>query len=422
MFVSNVKVGDSKETIRQRVRAIMRQICRVYPASKFFGYLVTALASKNVRTRSECLEELGSLVQRNGLSVCNPAKILPSIASNIADRDSTVRTAAINVVIQFHSILGDATFKYIGKLSDKDRSFLDEKLKRSKISSSPSKSSVQPKKSECGDSSSVKVVAAPRTSEDSHEHASGVDTGPARKFSLEFDSLTMPKLSTASEIGSLPSTETPVSLMAPTPSFQRQRQTSVRTAAPVHSEYVIDFLLTQISGGDAFQSIDALKQLERSVSTQTDLIKDQLNPILNSIILQVRLEFTSLEQSRSESATTSIRLCKHLINVLVQIFTVNELALALNKETMHQLFSELLYRLIDSSLAELGESGTQLTRALNVLMIRVLENCHKNSVYRYFVSARHSFVVFCLISWNRLPVNWTSRKLPTGRRRLNLPN
>ena len=34
------------------------------------GFLAAGLASKNIRSRTECLEELGGIIERHGLEVC----------------------------------------------------------------------------------------------------------------------------------------------------------------------------------------------------------------------------------------------------------------------------------------------------------------------------------------------------------------
>lgn len=123
------KVGDPKEMMRQRVRGLMKQFCRIYPVSKMFAYLLDGTRSKNAKTRLECLDELGSLMQRNGLTICSPTKSLPLIAMHIADRDAGVRNAAMNTLVIAHLIAGDV-FKYL-KLDEKERSMLEERIKRS---------------------------------------------------------------------------------------------------------------------------------------------------------------------------------------------------------------------------------------------------------------------------------------------------
>ena len=62
----------------------------------------------------ECLEELGVLIQNNGMVVCGPSpqKTVPLIAAQISDRDNTVRTAALNTFVIIHGNVGEAVYKF----------------------------------------------------------------------------------------------------------------------------------------------------------------------------------------------------------------------------------------------------------------------------------------------------------------------
>lgn len=68
------KIGDPKDVVRNGVRSLLRQICLIYPFAKVFVFLMDALKSKNARQRSECLDELGYLIETYGLSVCQPTQ------------------------------------------------------------------------------------------------------------------------------------------------------------------------------------------------------------------------------------------------------------------------------------------------------------------------------------------------------------
>jgi cytoskeleton-associated protein 5 len=76
------------------------------------------LKSKNSRQRTECLEELGSLIENYGISVCQPTPpaALKEIARQISDRDNSVRTAALNCVVQAWYQEGDRIYKMIGNV------------------------------------------------------------------------------------------------------------------------------------------------------------------------------------------------------------------------------------------------------------------------------------------------------------------
>lgn len=118
--------------MRHGVRQIIRQICLVYPYTKVFAYTMDGLKSKNARQRTECLDELGSLIERYGINVCqpSPATALKEVARHIGDRDNSVRSAALNCIVQAHFLIGERVLKMIGNLSDKDTSMLEERIKR----------------------------------------------------------------------------------------------------------------------------------------------------------------------------------------------------------------------------------------------------------------------------------------------------
>lgn len=128
------KIGDPKDVVRNGVHSLLREICLVYPHTKIFSYLMDALKSKNARQRTECLDELGYLIEQYGITVCQPTPqaALKEIAKNISDRDNSVRNAALNTVVQAYFLAGDKIYKYIGQISEKDASMLEERIKRTK--------------------------------------------------------------------------------------------------------------------------------------------------------------------------------------------------------------------------------------------------------------------------------------------------
>lgn len=127
-----IKLGDPKDTVRDRVRAIIKQLSQMYPPGKLFVLIMDGLKSKNARQRAECLEELGNLIEEFGMSVCQPtpSSTLKEISKQISDRDNAVRSAALNAIVKAWFIEGDKVYKLIGQLSEKDLSLLEERVKR----------------------------------------------------------------------------------------------------------------------------------------------------------------------------------------------------------------------------------------------------------------------------------------------------
>ncbi|VDN37719.1 unnamed protein product [Dibothriocephalus latus] len=81
----------------------------------------------------QCLEEIGCLIDQFGLNVCqpSPAASLKVLAGQISDRDSGVRTAALNSLVAAYAIVGEPLWKMLGEMPEKDRSMLEERIKRS---------------------------------------------------------------------------------------------------------------------------------------------------------------------------------------------------------------------------------------------------------------------------------------------------
>ncbi|ESO04897.1 hypothetical protein HELRODRAFT_78594 [Helobdella robusta] len=127
------KVGDPKDNIRRDIRLILQLVCNVYPSARVSAFLMEGLKSKNAKQRTECLEEIGLLIQKFGINMCQPSPSvgLKVIAQQIGDRDNSVRSAALNTIVNAYDIQGEIVFKYIGQLNDKDMSMLEERIKRS---------------------------------------------------------------------------------------------------------------------------------------------------------------------------------------------------------------------------------------------------------------------------------------------------
>ncbi|XP_038218793.1 protein mini spindles isoform X2 [Zerene cesonia] len=134
-----LKVGDPKDTVRNGVKALFRQICVVYSVTKLFGYLMEGLKSKNARQRAECLECINHLLETYGSTVMSGGgggggggggAALRDVARLIGDRDNAVRSAALNCVASAYFLDGEKVYKSIGQISDKDLSLLEERIKR----------------------------------------------------------------------------------------------------------------------------------------------------------------------------------------------------------------------------------------------------------------------------------------------------
>lgn len=140
------KLGDPKDTVRSNVRAILKQIAFIFPNTKMFQYIMDGVKSKNSRQRSECLEHLATMIEDYGTSICQPsvAAACKEIAKSIGDRDNSVRTAALNCFVAAFFLHGEALFKFVGNISEKDMGLLRERLKRASKNRAVPVATVQP--------------------------------------------------------------------------------------------------------------------------------------------------------------------------------------------------------------------------------------------------------------------------------------
>jgi len=58
------------------------------------------------------------MMEKSGLGICQPTpkEALKEIAKQIADRDTSVRNAALNTIVIAHQIVGDQVYKYVGRV------------------------------------------------------------------------------------------------------------------------------------------------------------------------------------------------------------------------------------------------------------------------------------------------------------------
>ena len=127
-----IKIGDPKDQIRASCKVILRLICKIYPASKLFNFVMVGISTKNAKQRTECLDEVGHLISVNGTSVAGskPSEALKEMAKQIGDRDTSVRNAALNAITETYFQEGEKLYKMIGNLPDKDLAMLEERIKR----------------------------------------------------------------------------------------------------------------------------------------------------------------------------------------------------------------------------------------------------------------------------------------------------
>ncbi|KAM4572719.1 cytoskeleton-associated protein 5 isoform 3-T3 [Odontesthes bonariensis] len=397
-----LKVGESKDVVRKDVRTILTMLCKVYPASKVFPFLMEGTKSKNSKQRAECLEELGCLIESYGMNVCQPtpAKCLKEIAVHIGDRDTSVRNAALNTVVAVYNVCGDQVYKLIGNLSEKDMSMLEERIKRSakKTAAAPAKPSAAEKpqrehppnpnatflrKPAQEDPNKLKIMY--RTyriqARQNAQHSEPSHPSIPREFQLDLDmierdqnlvgelpELVQHKLDELLEPFMIPE----LKMRSVSPHFDDLHNSTAST---------INFVISQVASGDINTSIQALAQIDE-VLRQEDkaaVMSGHIDQLLIATIMQLRLiNSMHLGDDRVDKRDI-IKLYSCILGNKLSLFSVEALAREASMGVLKDLMHGLITLMMDSRVEDM-EDGTHVIRSVNLLLIRVLDNSDQTNM------------------------------------------
>ncbi|KAG6897806.1 hypothetical protein C0992_010882 [Termitomyces sp. T32_za158] len=125
------KLGDAREQVRVRVQQIIKTLPKVYAYSRVFQLLLDyGLKSKVAKTRQGSLDEIAALLKKSGMGACEPTKAFPIVASMISDKDSSVRKSALGALSEGYTLVGEKVWSLVGPLPPKDKTQLEERLRR----------------------------------------------------------------------------------------------------------------------------------------------------------------------------------------------------------------------------------------------------------------------------------------------------
>lgn len=369
-----LRAGELKEPIKSRIRGIYRQLCRVYPASKIFAFLMEGLRSKSSRARVECLNEMAVLISRNGLMVVQASKHVPVIAGYISDRDSQVRNASLDVLVQLHELLGDSLYKNMASLPPKDLDLFQERLRRSREKSLVPGANASMDIDEGPPSVSPEEEPA-ALSEQPDGYKPAAEPDIPRVFSLDPHQVGSPVRSAALRNSLCATPVNPFSHGAPTPALPS-------THPFYHQSYCLedplDRVIQQINSSTDLECIAALQRLDEMIPNPS-LLVPKLDALVNALV--VRLHECTHSMIEVDASLKS-RLCRYVTNALVLLVTEKSgIVSGLDAATVALLLRETLLSLVTGQIGGF-EDKEQLSRALNALLVKCLENCHRNSCYR----------------------------------------
>eukprot|EP00041_Stephanoeca_diplocostata_P035693 m.1267989 g.1267989 ORF g.1267989 m.1267989 type:complete len:2057 (+) comp24744_c0_seq4:288-6458(+) len=410
--------GSKLESIRHDIHGLFRLIGHTYPSSKMFQHILDGLKSKNAKQRCECLIEASSMIERLGMSVCQmgAAKTLVVIAKQIADRDNSVRTAALNCIVAVWNILGDDVFKLMGDLQPKHATLVTERIKRHGSRDRPVTAPAAPDDRSTARAASPAKASVLRKSLSRRSPSGGnadstrTSSGSVRQeFSLNLDTLAQPAHFDATQLELAPTEidfdDTPIDLdlhhsarqsVSPTEgdrkvSLEGGVELSMASSTDSHGSggsmqeeprpTYVDSIAENLVSSIPLQAINALKAAEDELNQDKAFLDVHANAILSACTTQARLLFAvHFQTDDADAVALAVRLCKHLLGFVLQAFRNSSVIQNVSREVLSTMISDLLAHVQSPQLAKLAE-GSQITKALNCILLKILQSVKPNLAF-----------------------------------------
>ncbi|EFI28381.1 microtubule associated protein [Coprinopsis cinerea okayama7 len=434
------KLGDAREPVRNRVSLIIRSLPKVYAYSRIFQFLLEhGCKAKVAKTRQGSLDEISAILKKSGMSACEPSKAMPAIAALISDKDPAVRKSALTALSEVYTLVGEKIWSLVGPLSPKDKTQLEERLRRvpgpstvDKPEPAPAPSAVpapvsrlagsglqrpsspamsrlarpaSPARSLRPVSPAVPAVSAPESPVRARagslaSNGPASPTGIARPKSLLPSRLARPRtnmpqpaFNSAATAPPPPREETPP---PPEPEPLRMRtatsngyHSSDRELPAPRSESSDDVTITisSILSSDPTRSVDALKKIQKILSVSPEAgpsspqyrdLAEHTEGLIETITLQMAHAFENPENLLPDD---NFRLAKHLIQTLNNFCDHSFLAESLTVGILTSLLEELTLRLLetdDSSVKKIKD----LSRFINMIILRLFATGRRMSIFR----------------------------------------
>ncbi|KAK1119716.1 hypothetical protein K0M31_013134 [Melipona bicolor] len=425
-----IKIGDPKDAVRNGVRALFKQIALVYPVSKLFSYVMEGLKSKNARQRTECLDQLGSLIENYGLSVCQPSTsvALKEIAKQIADRDNSVRNAALNCIVQAYFLQGERIYKLIGQISEKDQSLLDERIKRASknyptksastnrlsvasnatpISSTSSNEDVKTSNEEYEEESDDTPEPQPPVSSQTNELNSPVLAQPkvSGPFGLDMDFLQRIELNAPvkysnpvlveidlTDLNENPNTnihEVPVIPMSPPKLLVSKSATMTQqqlSAANTSKEDSLERKILAMSSLDLAVAIQSMNSIDNLIKSHQILsLQSKEDKFIGSINMQLKLLQTYPLQQGGADISKGFR---NTFMVLLAFYDTGILGKNVPLIHLKELVDQMISLLAENKLNHLQQADAYY-RVINNIVCKIIDNSNHTTIICVLIKLLH---------------------------------
>ena len=424
----------------------------MYAYSRLFQMLLDyGLKAKVAKTRQGTLDELSAILKKSGMGACEPLKAFPFIATMLSDKDPHVRKSALGTLRQVlsrqvpvtfflisypseaYSLVGEKVWSLVGPLPPKDKTQLEERLRRVPGPSSQGKTepppvapsglarlSAQTPRSASPSLAATSRIARPASpantlrttspvpsqvrpetplrSAGSNSATTSVTTSPGKarprsmlpsRLGRPRPNIARPTLANPSQdheevlsnhIAQEPTLRTPSKPKSPSDDVE------VNSRADVPDE--ITLTISSILSSDPARSVDALKKIQKILSVGPDNgpslpqyreLAEHTEGLIETITLQMAHIFEHPDDLIVED---NFRLAKHLIQTLNNFCDHAFLAESLTVDILTALLEELTLRLLetdDSPVKKIKE----LSRFINMIILRLFATGRRMSIFRW---------------------------------------
>jgi len=424
------KSGHNQDRIKKIHREILCLATTVYPSSKVFSFVSHGLSSKNTRTRAECAEEIGSMIDRDGMKIASgkaQAKVFQDVAAAVGDRDKAVRAASLSTLTIVYDFEGIRVWKLLGRLTSQQKTLIEERFKAhhkaliekglavghrgsrpsTPVTQQPSRlptpdgrrSRHRNQLLDTGSTATEEAFVRPPSQVSGRSlHSPNPPTEPPEAEARTVQSIQSGTLTTPPDLPPAVNTyprqtftaraspvEMSMSPIPPTPPSAEIEKTPGRSESIVEETW--SRAMVMIQSEDVEESIEALKivcyelvQAKTGSPATIQLLKDSANELVKELTQRMkRFVLEIVEAMERNQQPPSERACKYTLNTLLQIFLASFMAPVVERDVLLLLVSCLLQLLLDDRLTRVSEGHT-IMKGMNVLMLKVLEMSQLNSV------------------------------------------
>ncbi|KAG1675584.1 hypothetical protein FOA52_014172 [Chlamydomonas sp. UWO 241] len=419
------KAGHNQDKIRSLHRELLRSVCSVYPPKGVAAFLRDGMESKNNKTRCLCAEEVGAAIDAHGPSVYRlnkHADVMGTVARMVSERDTALRQAVLGTMEAAYCCEGDNLWSYLGRLTDQQRSLIEERLKytdkelakqgltagfRGAAGSGAVGATME------WEADAPPAAASPQAQQGDQAQAQQQQLQggqkPPRKLALPGGSLPPASAAHANSHVQQASSGGDAEMadaQAAAPVFlpvQQQAASAVElrrlsTAGPTQSPMqqlrradpvamAADFsacLGTLRRSGLEEPTIQVMKLLCYELQDLDTSVHALLTSNADALVMLLgdRMEeiFSHACDAVSAGLERNSRACKYILNVTVGIFNVPALAAAVGQDALRHITATILCCLVDDRGSGSAE-GIALVKALNLLMMKCLENSNRTFVF-----------------------------------------